>query len=282
MVYGMLSGHIADNSFSQRIARVMNDNDIDVLQVASALSVSAGSVQGWCAGKSFPKLSNLIALAIFLNIPTEELIELWHQVKSLGDNDYYKHLIAKANFYDLADRDGVQVLGDYAGAGATVLCLCSKGHRCTPRPNDVANGVGWCRVCAGVDTSVAEAKYRKLAKEAGVTLIGEWKNTKTKIEAICPEGHTCYPRPNDISQGVGWCRTCSRRDPGTAEARHREFARLAGVTITGGWNGVDSPLEAICPVGHPCSPRPSSIVRGQGWCKKCSSLNRPRRAHDNL
>lgn len=55
----------------------------------------------------------------------------------------------RAAFLARAGIDGVTILGPYVDWHTPILCRCSKGHLCNPRPADImSKGTGWCAGCA--------------------------------------------------------------------------------------------------------------------------------------
>ena len=69
----------------------------------------------------------------------------------------------------------------------------------------VDQGFGFCVTCAGQDTDVAEAAFRKRVNDLGGTVLGRVRQRQTLVHVRCPAGHDCYPRPSHIQQGIGIC-----------------------------------------------------------------------------
>src|SRR6266568_2222403 len=152
------------------------------------------------------------------------------------------------------------------------LVLCAAGHECTPRPNNVQQGWGICRICAGHDPATAEANFRKRLAELGATLLEPaWLGKGKPHRVRCIAGHFCTPRPTSVQRGNGICRVCARQDPATAEAAFRERLKILGATLLEpAYLGTDVPHRAVCAEGHLCTPRPHSVQQGQGICFTCS------------
>ncbi|MFD7579898.1 hypothetical protein [Kitasatospora sp. NPDC059817] len=73
-----------------------------------------------------------------------------------------------------------------------------------------------------------------------------------------------------MRKGQGICRTCAGNDPKVAEAAFRaRVADLGGEVLEPKWLGNNEPHRVRCVAGHPCSPRPSDVQRGQGICLTC-------------
>ena len=46
-------------------------------------------------------------------------------------------------------------------------------------------------------------------KQHGGKVIGEYINSITKVECVCPKDHICFPTPNNIQRGQGMCNLCN-------------------------------------------------------------------------
>jgi hypothetical protein len=172
-------------------------------------------------------------------------------------------------FYKAAAEVGVEVKGKYQGLKIPVSCICPKGHACSPRPASIQHGQGWCAACAGVDSKLAASTFYALAASVGIIVVGSYINNSTPIECICLNGHTCYPRPNDVKRGVGWCGSCAKRSKKTAADNFYAFAKRDNVIVLEDYKGVHVPVACICASGHNCFPTPGSIRSGRGWCRAC-------------
>lgn len=105
---------------------------------------------------------------------------------------------------------GVVLEGAWKGKDEPHACLCSKGHKCTPRPGHVNRGVGMCRTCAGSDPHVAEAAFRaRVAELGGDVLEPIWLGSGKPHRVLCSEGHECTPTPSAVQRGGGICRMCA-------------------------------------------------------------------------
>lgn len=60
-----------------------------------------------------------------------------------------------------------------------------------------------------------------------------------------------------------------RKDSIAAEAAFRARVIELGGTVVGEWRDVQTPVDCVCGEGHPCSPAPSNVRRGQGICRTC-------------
>lgn len=120
----------------------------------------------------------------------------------------------------------------------------------------------------------AVASYLKFAArigELGATLLEpHWLGCMEKHRVRCAAGHECAPKPNNVINGRGVCGTCASNHPATAEERFRaRVAELGGIVI-GKYTGAHALVKVRCSANHECTPRPSSVLSGQGLCKICA------------
>jgi len=181
-------------------------------------------------------------------------------------------LAAEAAFRARLGELGATLL-EHSWLGALVphRVRCAEGHERQARPNDVQQGRGVCRVCAGRDPAAAEAAFHARVTELGGTVVGKYVGAHIPVQVRCATGHDCSPRPCKVQQGRGICRICANCDPATAEASFR--ARLDGLGATPlytKWLGVKRPYHVRCANGHDCQAWPDSIRRGRGPCRICA------------
>ena len=119
----------------------------------------------------------------------------------------------------------------------------------------------------------AEAAFRARLAELGATLLEpRWLGVHTPHRIRCGAGHECSPTPHTVLRGQGsGCRTCAGHDPAAAEAAFRaRLAALGATLLEPRWLGRRAPHRVRCAAGHECSPRPDSLLRGQGSCRICA------------
>lgn len=126
----------------------------------------------------------------------------------------------------------------------------------------------------------AEAEFKVLASEAGLTVLGAYVNARTPVQCICRNGHECNPRPGHLKSGYGPCRACvnlvpakpkkSRGPIAQVEVAFRNVACEIGLVVVGKYVDTKTPVACICRNGHECSPRPKSILAGSGPCSACA------------
>lgn len=159
---------------------------------------------------------------------------------------------------------------DWLGSNVGHRIRCAQGHERAPTPGNISRGRGLCITCAGQDSAVAAAAFRARIIELGGQVVGEYRSALKPVKCICAAGHECAPRPNDVQRGQGLCVTCSGRNPSVAEALFRDRIADLGGRVVGKYRNVLTPVDCICPAGHPCRPYPGSIQQGRGMCYACS------------
>ena len=160
----------------------------------------------------------------------------------------------------------------WAGRRTPHRVLCSAGHECWPKPDDVLKGGGVCRTCAGGARRRSDSAFLQRLEELGAKpLFDVYTDRHLPHEVLCPAGHTCYPRPHDVLRGRGICRICAGRDPVTAEAEFRGRLVAIGATpVYETYLGAQQKHHVICAAGHDCWTRPTSVQRGDGICSTCA------------
>jgi general stress protein YciG len=168
------------------------------------------------------------------------------------------------------ERRGGHVTGDYNGSSQPITCVCPAGHPCNPCPDSVLRGQGICRICAGTDSADCERRFRAEIERRGGHVTGDYNGSSQPITCVCPAGHPCNPRPTDVLRGGGICRICAGTDSADCERRFRTEIERRGGQVVGEYVNSPTPIACVCPAGHPCNPRPNSVLSGQGMCGICA------------
>lgn len=190
-----------------------------------------------------------------------------HKIK--GMINLFSKTQAMKRFIKRISELGGQVIGEYKGSTIPVLCVCSKGHKCNPSPNNICRKRGMCQVCAGQDFETAKQNFINNIQELGGQVIGEYVGAKIPIVCKCSSGHKCNPTPTSIQQGQGMCKICAKNDPETSKQNFIKKIQELGGQVIGEYKKNDIPIECICSKGHKCNPRPCTIQQGQGMCRIC-------------
>jgi len=111
----------------------------------------------------------------------------------------------------IAERRHGKCLSDtYINADTKLLWECSKGHRWEALPHSIKSG-HWCPYCARIVKLTIE-EMQQIAKHRGGKCLSKiYKNTKTKLQWECSEGHQWKATPTSIKNSGTWCPICSIR-----------------------------------------------------------------------
>jgi general stress protein YciG len=168
------------------------------------------------------------------------------------------------------ERRGGHVTGNYNGSQLPIACVCSAGHPCNPRPVNVLQGQGLCRICAGKDSADCERRFRAEIERRGATITGDYSGNNQPIACVCPAGHPCNPHPANVLSGRGICRICAGNDTDTAALRFYDSVESHGGHAIGDYIGSNIPVHCVCSWGHDTWPIPNSVSNGrQGLCGQC-------------
>jgi hypothetical protein len=165
------------------------------------------------------------------------------------------------------------VIGEYKNCMSIVECTCVEGHQCFIKPNQVQQGYGICRICAGNDPEIAMKKFHDNIEQLGGIVIGEYIGAHMKVECKCINGHTCFPNPSSIRSGNGMCKICSKKDFETAKKNFHDNIEKLGYIIIGEYKGKDKKIECICTEGHQCFIIPNGFRDKGNACSRCSSYS---------
>lgn len=121
------------------------------------------------------------------------------------------------------------------------------------------------------ESYLAEAKFRDRVEELGGTVVEPtWKGTGAKHEIRCQKGHTSYPYPNRVGQGVGICRACAGLDPLVAEKKFLTRLVEEGIEVLIPYSGAKKLVSLKCSAGHRFTGTPTKIVLIKGLvCQFC-------------
>jgi hypothetical protein len=108
----------------------------------------------------------------------------------------------------------------------------------------------------------------QVARERGFVLLGDYKDSKTRIDMICNNGHTISISPNNFKTGYG-CVDCAGLSHVKSEKNFVEMAERHNYSIIGKYVNNSTLVDAICDEGHQIKIYPGDFKRGHR-CKECS------------
>jgi hypothetical protein len=113
--------------------------------------------------------------------------------------------------------------------------------------------------------NVRQQKYYDLllqvARERGFVVLGTYKDSKTRIDMICNNGHTISISPNNFKTGYG-CVDCAGLSPIKSENDFIEMAERHNYSIIGKYVNNLTLVDAICDEGHQIKICPGDFKRG--------------------
>ncbi len=169
---------------------------------------------------------------------------------------------------NVADKKGT-LLSPYVNNDQKVWILCDKQHTFCSAPYSVNFG-RWCRKCANQCPEQAYELFVAVVSDNGGVIIGEYKNTHTKIDVKCHLGHIFNAEPNQIKRG-SWCPFCAKNSPIQAQDNFRQIVKSRNGTMIGTYINSQTKIDIMCEKGHNFSVSPSNASNGR-WCRKCSKL----------
>lgn len=115
-----------------------------------------------------------------------------------------------------------------------------------------------------------ELKLHEVATERGYKVLGQYVNSKTKLEIVCPKGHHFFMIPEAFygKQQQG-CKVCSGKCRKTSAENFEKLLIDRGYSLVGEYLNNHTRVEIICNKGHKFDMTPSSIKAGCS-CRVCT------------
>jgi len=115
------------------------------------------------------------------------------------------------NIRSVFEESGWSMLEDYKRYHRPILCECPNGHRQMKAPSGFLGGKG-CQKCAGLCRRTRQ-EVEKEFSDLGWRLVGEYVNTSTPVECMCPMGHAVKKSIDCIRISPVGCVVCSGQTP---------------------------------------------------------------------
>lgn len=175
---------------------------------------------------------------------------------------------------EVSIHNKVSVLGTYIDSKTKVTVKCKRcGYIWNANPSKLICGQG-CPRCAG-NTKKTNTMFVEQCKRVlpSVTLLSEYKNSKSKIHCICNDcGYEWDALPNNLLGGHG-CSRCA----GNIKKSHYQFIREIksihpSISIMSNYSTAKEPVKCRCNTcGYEWEATPNNLLRGHG-CQKCSNV----------
>lgn len=173
----------------------------------------------------------------------------------------------------------ITVVGTYINAYTKIEFRCKEGHEWVTTPSSVLAGKT-CLTCASIQSSLRQRKSQEQFVEEArnlhpdITVVGEYVNSKTKIEFMCSKGHVWKTAPYNILDGCS-CPTCKGEKISAKNTKsHEQFANelfqvSPNITVLGEYKGTFTKIKTKCnKCGNEWESMPCNLLAGCG-CPKC-------------
>ena len=186
----------------------------------------------------------------------------------------------------------IELLSAYVNAKTNVKCRCKVcGFEWEGHPGSLRNGSG-CHKCKKVYVRTKDEFIADLyALNPNIRVIGEYKNTQTKVECECLVCNHKWPvLPSKLLSGRG-CPKCAREKRGDVLRKpHQQFVEEMvqvnnRIVILGEYRAQNINVLCSCNTcGHQWNALPNNLLRGQG-CPECGKKaigDKLRKSHEQF
>lgn len=171
-------------------------------------------------------------------------------------------------FCSEVEKRGGKLIGSYHSSDNKVELQCSNGHIFSVLPRDLVSYGNWCRRCS-LGSDKAREDFFSLVTMKGGKVLGEYRDTSTKVDIECAHGHRFSSIPSGVKSGK-WCIFCYRTR--TKENLHSKFMSVleekGGKLLTEYLRG-GSLVRIECALGHQFERLPRNVNKGL-WCPWCA------------
>lgn len=151
--------------------------------------------------------------------------------------------------YNEFEKEGYTLLSNkYTNYYTKLECLCDNGHKCFVSWGAWKKG-NRCAHCYGNAKITVDAIRASFMKEGYVLISKKYKNSSTKLEYICSEGHSHNITWNSWQNGSR-CPYCAGRPPLTLSDIREALAKENYILISKDYKNSRSKLICKCPEGH--------------------------------
>ena len=172
----------------------------------------------------------------------------------------------------------ITAIGKYVNMHTKIECVCPVGHHWFPIAQDVIRGEG-CPQCGLISRVAKRTKtHEQFVEEVynvnpDITVVGTYKNSYTKIEFRCKEGHQWITTPDSVLSGCN-CLTCANIQSSLRQRKsHEKFVEEVqilhpDITVIGKYVNANTKIEFMCSKGHVWKTTPHNILDGCS-CPTC-------------
>lgn len=180
------------------------------------------------------------------------------------------------NYIEVESKSGYSLIGgEYSNRGSVLIVLCPKGHEYQVGFDRFKYSSARCVTCKKEERlSEKNKKLRKDYEERGYRLISEYKNSKTHVLAVCPEGHAWKHLYSNFSRGAD-CIECKGNKRKTLEEVKSIYRSKGFEPLFDSYINNKEQLPFHCPKHPELTPqyaRTSNMENGHANCRGCYLL----------
>lgn len=185
-------------------------------------------------------------------------------------------------------RQGLKVLewpsGGYVNSSEKVLLSCDHGHSYWEKLRNPLDKKKGCSRCRG-GWSRTPSEWESAAREKGFEIVA-WgsgkKGVKSRVTAVCSDGHISETTVDNIVNGNGGCLSCGRADaaktritPKNEVVSRLQSKGLSLISFLGRYRGLSTHASVKCDKrGHEFSDSVAAMLGRPFGCSRCSPVAR--------
>lgn len=158
------------------------------------------------------------------------------------------------------------LISPYVKSLEHVTLKCPEGHDYKVTPRRFMEGTR-CTTCISGVKLKAKQKLYKVAEARGFQITGDYIDTHTLIDVICPKGHQIKIEPNAFKRGID-CAKCSGLCPTQYREELFDLIRSEGHILIGEYLESHTKIWLQCPNGHEREVDPRQFRMGSR-CPNC-------------
>jgi hypothetical protein len=165
------------------------------------------------------------------------------------------------------EKQGISLIGEYAGSNAKTLFQCSRGHSWETVPAVLFRG-GGCPICYEKNQPLTKEMVNSRIEDRGIIMLGEYLGAHNSTLFQCNKGHTWLARPANILNIRRGCPHCANQFPLSKEIVNERIAHR-GLSLIGKYTNTVSTSIFQCSEGHSWEASPGNVMFGTG-CPICA------------
>ncbi len=147
---------------------------------------------------------------------------------------------------------------------------CKYGHQWKAKFNNIKNKDHWCPACAGNKKMSIDDCHKIAKKNKGICLSIEYKNTDTKYEWKCKQGHQWSASLDQIKNRHTWCPYCAGVGKYTIEDCQKIAKERGGKCLSLIYKNSKEKMLWECKYGHIWATVFGCLNLQNTWCPTCA------------